>query len=85
MPVTGDFCVIIGCTKAEALALLKEVLQYYVAYTMNPDERKRYTPESAYAKCVRRWPDSMFDAYTYPKVTVYSQPLVSSLIFFCPF
>ncbi len=48
--------------------MLKEVLEYYATYTRNPNEAKRYKPEDAYAKLVRRWPDAMFDAYTFPKV-----------------
>ncbi len=53
---------LLGCDKAEVLHQLQEVFQYYVAYT------QRYTPIQAYAKVVRRWPDAMFDAYTFPKV-----------------
>ncbi len=57
-----------GCDKAEVLHQLQEVFQYYVTYTQNLDSSKRYTPVQAYAKLVRRWPDAMFDAYSFPKV-----------------
>ncbi len=65
-PVQNQTLVTLGCDKSEVLLMLKEVLEYYATYTQHP--KKQYKPEEAYAKLVRRWPDAMFDAYTFPKV-----------------
>ncbi len=46
---------------------MQEVFQYYMAYRQSNDGKK-YTPLQAYGKVVRRWPDAMFDAYTFQKV-----------------
>ncbi len=46
------------------------MLEYFEHYTDNKDDPSRpvYSVEEAYAKCVRRWPDAIFDGYSFPKV-----------------
>ncbi len=57
-------------TLEEAEEALQRVLEYYEYYTENKDDPTRpiYSPEEAYEKCIRRWPDALFDCYTFPKV-----------------
>ncbi len=60
-------------TLEEAEEALQRVLDYYDWYTDNKDNPKRkvYTAVEAYEKCIRRWPDAIFDGYSYPKVRPY--------------